>query len=55
MACNAFICTILFGLSESSKNTVFKHFIPEIIESRKSAKKAIFCEFGLNYLSDLIF
>ena len=54
MACNPFICTILFNLSESSKITLFKNVILEIIESKvkkKSKKKAISHDFGLNYLS----
>ena len=36
--CNLFICTILFGLSESSKITLFKDFILEIIEFKVTGK-----------------
>ena len=42
MACNTFICTILFCLLESSKITLFKDFILEIIKfkaTEKSKKK----------------
>ena len=44
MTCNSFICTIIFGLLDSSKITLFKDFILEIIEakSRKKAKKKPF-------------
>ena len=33
MSCNTFICTILFGLLESSKITVFKGLVKKIIEA----------------------
>ena len=41
MSCNASICTILFGLLESSKIILFKDLVEKIIEA--------------NYLQDKIF
>ena len=38
MACNTFICTILFGLSDSSRLTLFKDFIMKMIESEFQGK-----------------
>ena len=32
MACDTFICTILFGLLESSRITLFKDLVEKIIE-----------------------
>ena len=54
--CNALICTILFGLTELYKITLFKVFILEIIKF-KVAEIALFCffhDFELNYLRDYI-
>ena len=45
MTFNPFICTIVFGISESSNITIFKDFILEIIEfkiTEKSKKKPFF-------------
>ena len=55
MIYNTFICTILFDISESSKMiALFIDFILKIIEFKvtEKSKKAIFRDFGLNYLSD---
>ena len=42
MACNSVICTILFGLEESSKITLFKDQVGKLIEA-KIAKNYVFC------------
>ena len=34
ITCNTFICTILFGLFESSKITLFKDLVKKIIETK---------------------
>ena len=44
MTCNPFICTILFGLSELSKITLFKDLVGKIIEA-KVAEMAFFALF----------
>ena len=48
MACNAFICTILFDLSESSKIAFFNDLVERIIEA-KVVFYALFRDFDLNY------
>ena len=58
IACNTFICTIRFGLSESSKITLFKDLIEKIIEAKKSRNLpffAFFRDFELDYFQDKIF
>ena len=55
MACNLFICTIIFGLSESSKITLHRDFIQVIIKfkvTEKSKKKQFSAIFRLKYLSE---
>ena len=55
MACNIFICKILFGISESSKITLLKDFILELIKfkvTEKSKKKHFDRDFGLKYPSN---
>ena len=54
MACNAFICTILFGLLESSKIALFKDLVRKIIEAKvsKMAFFALYRDFELNYLQN---
>ena len=47
MTCNTFICTTLFGLSTSSKMTLYKDLIEKIIETKvaeKSKKKEFFVD-----------
>ena len=55
MACNRFICTILFGLLESSKITLFKDLVGKIIEAkvREITFFSLFRDFELNYLQNL--
>ena len=58
MTCNSFICTILFGLLESSKLVLFKDRVRKIIEadSRKiSSFFDLFRDFKLNYLQNKTF
>ena len=43
MECNAFICTIVFGILESSKIALFKDLLGKIFEAK---------DFELNYLQD---
>ena len=57
MACNTFMYTSLFGLSESSNITIFEDLGGKIIEV-KVAEKGFFCffpRFDLNYLQNKIF
>ena len=51
IACNTFICAILFGLLESQKIALFKYLTRKIIEA-KIAKIALFRNFELDYLQD---
>ena len=55
MTCNPFICTILVGLSESSRITLLKDFILEIIKfnvTEKAKKKKLFsANLALNIFS----
>ena len=58
MACNLFIFTILGGLSESSKITLFKDFNLEIAKFKVTEirkKGVIFRDFSLKYLFDKTF
>ena len=43
MECNAFMCTIVFGILESSKIALFKDLLGKIFEAK---------DFELNYLQD---
>ena len=55
MACNTFICTILFGLLESPKITLFKDLVGKIIEDKCAENGyffALFRDFELNYIRD---
>ena len=46
MACSTFICTILFGLLESSKLILFKDLVVKIIEA-KVAENGFFLFFSV--------
>ena len=45
MTCNPFICTILFGLSELSKITLFKDLVGKIIEAKVAENGYFFALF----------
>ena len=58
MACNLFICTIIFNLLESTKITLFKDLLEKQIEAKVAENGfffALFRDFELNYLQDKIF
>ena len=53
MACNTFICTIIFCLLESSKIILFKDLFGNIFEAKVAENDFIFAffrDFELNYL-----
>ena len=56
MTCSPFICTIVFGLSLSSKMILFKDLVGKIIEAKVAENGfcfALFCDFDLNYFKYL--
>ena len=53
IACNPFICTILFGILESSEIILFKDLVGKIIRGKLFF--ALFRDFELNYLQDKLF
>ena len=59
MTCNTFNCTILFGLLESSKITLFKGLLGKIFEAKVNGLFngffILFSDFKLNYLQIRIF
>ena len=51
MTCNTFICSILFGLLESSKITLFKKLVGMIIEAKVAEISGFFLHFSVTLTS----
>ena len=57
MACNIYICTILCGLLESTKISLFKDLLEKIFEAQVAENGFFFAvirHFELNYLQNII-